>query len=90
MTVNLVVWSMAAPIRRKTASELYTATREAERLYAKASEALSDGLEQFGQQVEAPTVQYIKKCSGVMGASQNAAECAAVIKDVTGRAKLTT
>ena len=52
---------VAAPIRRKTASELYTATREAERLHATVSEALATSLQLIGAQVEAPTVQYIKK-----------------------------
>ena len=51
----------AAPARKKTTSELYTATRDAERLYSESATDLEDAVRQLGDVADDSAKGYIKK-----------------------------
>ena len=55
----------AAPTRKKTTSELYTATRDAERLYADSETELHATLGRIGDVSEPAAKEYIKKLAHV-------------------------
>ena len=54
----------AAPIPRKTYSEIYTATREAEQKLLEAENGLDSQLRRLHDQLAPPAVAYIKKVMG--------------------------
>ena len=56
----------AASIPRKTYSEIYTATREAEQKLERAENGLDSELRRLHDQLAPPTVAYIKKDQSIL------------------------
>ena len=53
-----------APVRKKTYSEIYTATQEAERLLGEADSGLDAALRRIHDNLADPRTSYIKKVMG--------------------------